>query len=215
MSPEEWRRLDENSFIVPLQFGLTVMRMQAAWQHLPKFNEIESHEADGLWAGRELDETGHKKFLAKTGDYLFMKGRMVKRFGIAESPTRFVGRGGPRIPKSADHHRLVWRDVARPNQKRRMHATIIPPGIVTGNSLNVAYFRDGNLLRLKALLAVMNSLVFEAQVRSRLATAHISLGTVREVHIPHLTDVAHCADLGATRGRSRRRRFPGEQGDRS
>jgi Alw26I/Eco31I/Esp3I family type II restriction m6 adenine DNA methyltransferase len=188
ISPDEWQQLDEGSFIVPLQFGLAVVRMQPAWRHLPKFSDLESQEADGLWAGRELDETGHEKFLAETGNYLFIKGRMVKRFGIAEPPTRFVSREGPRIPKSADHHRLVWRDVARPNQKRRMHATIIPPGIVTGNSLNVAYFRDDNLARLKALLAVMNSLVFEAQVRSRLATAHISLGSVRDVHIPHLTN---------------------------
>lgn len=189
MSPEEWCQLNEGSFIVPLQFGLSVVKIQAKWRHLPKFNDLESRrEPDGLWAGRELDETGHEKFLAESGDYLFMKGRMVKRFGIAEQPTRFVSRSGPSIPVSADHHRLVWRDVARPNQKRRMHGTIIPPGFVTGNSLNVAYFRDGNLPRLKALLAVMNSLVFEAQVRSRLATAHISLGSVREVHVPHLTD---------------------------
>lgn len=188
LSPDEWRQLDEGRFIVPLQFGLAVVKIQAAWRHLPKFNDLESQERDGLWAGRELDETAHQKFLAESGAYLFLKGRMVKRFGIAEQPTRFVSRRGPRIPKSADHYRLVWRDVARPNQKRRMHAAIIPPGIVTGNSLNVAYFRDDNLPRLKALLAVMNSLVFEAQVRSRLATAHISLGSVREVHIPHLMD---------------------------
>lgn len=188
MSPDAWRELDEGSFIVPLQFGLAVVKLQAMWRHLPKFNDLESQEPRGLWAGRELDETGHEKFLSESGDYLFLKGRMVKRFGIAEQPTRFVSRRGPRIPKSANHFRLVWRDVARPNQKRRLHATIIPPGIVTGNSLSVAYFRDDNLPRLKALLAVMNSLVFEAQVRSRLATAHISLGSVREVHIPHLTD---------------------------
>lgn len=197
MSPDEWRRLDEGSFIVPLQFGLSVVKMQPKWHHLPKFNDLESPEPDALWAGRELDETGHEKYLSESGDYLFLKGRMVRRFGIAEQPTRFVNRRGPRIPKSADRNRLVWRDVARPNQKRRMHATIIPPGIVTGNSLNVAYFRDDDLPRLKALLAVMNSLVFEAQVRSRLATAHISLGTVREVHIPHLTDDSTVKTLAA------------------
>ncbi|MGH9344883.1 MAG: Alw26I/Eco31I/Esp3I family type II restriction adenine-specific DNA-methyltransferase [Terriglobia bacterium] len=189
MSPEEWRQLNRGSFIVPLQFGLSVVKMQEKWWHLPKFVDLEKRkETDGLWAGRELDETGHEKFLAESGDYLFMKGRMVKRFGIAELPTRFVSRTGPSIPATVNCHRLVWRDVARPNQKRRMHAAIIPPGIVTGNSLNVAYFRDGNVPRLKALLAVVNSFVFEAQVRSRLATGHISLGSVREVYVPHLAD---------------------------
>jgi DNA (cytosine-5)-methyltransferase 1 len=188
MSSDEWRNLDEGSFIVPLQFGLAVVKMQAAWRQLPKFRDLESQELDGLWAGRELDETGYERFLSDSGDYLFLKGRMVKRFGIAEPPTRFVSPRGPQIPKSADHYRVAWRDVARPNQKRRMHAAIISPGIVTGNSLNIAYFRDDNLPRLKALLAVMNSLVFEAQVRSRLATAHISLGSVREVHMPRLED---------------------------
>lgn len=186
MSSDDWRNLDEGSFIVPLQFGLAVVKLQAAWRHLPKFRDLESQELDGMWAGRELDETGYEEFLSDSGDYLFLKGRMVKRFGIAEPPIRFVSRRGPQIPKSADHYRVAWRDVARPNQKRRMHAAIIPPGIVTGNSLNIAYFRDDNLPRLKALLAVINSLVFEAQVRSRLATSHVSLGSVRDVHIPLL-----------------------------
>jgi Alw26I/Eco31I/Esp3I family type II restriction m6 adenine DNA methyltransferase len=204
MSSDEWRNLDEGSFIVPLQFGLAVVKLQAAWQHLPKFCDLESQELGGLWAGRELDETGYEEFLSSSGDYLFLKGRMVKRFGIAEPPTRFVSRRGPQIPKSADHYRVAWRDVARPNQKRRMHAVIIPPGIVTGNSLSIAYFRDDNLPRLKALLAVINSLVFEAQVRSRLATSHISLGSVREVHLPRLEDtgivnaLASLADQAAT-----------------
>ena len=186
MSSADWQGLNEGSFIVPLQFGLSVVKMQSLWRHLPRFMDLENTDSDGLWAGRELDETGHDKYLSSEGDYLFMKGRMIKRFGIAEPPLRYVSRRGPKIPKSADCYRLVWRDVARPNQKRRVHATIIPPGIVTGNSLNVAFYRNGDLPRLKALLAVVNSLVFEAQVRSRLATAHVSLGSVREVHIPHL-----------------------------
>ncbi len=188
LTKSEWGALGSGSHIVPLQFGLGVLKMQAIWNDHPKFGDLEGHEANSLWAGRELDETGHESFLGKSGDYLFLKGRMVKRFGLVEQPSRFVKRDGPRVPKSADEYRLAWRDVARPNQKRRMHATIISPGVVTGNSLSVAYFRDGNLIRLKALLAVMSSFVFEAQVRSRLATGHISLGTVREVHIPLLTD---------------------------
>jgi hypothetical protein len=65
-----------------------------------------------------------------------------------------------------------------------MQATLLPPEFVTGNSLNVAYMRDGNLTRLRWLLGVMNSLVFEFQVRSFSATSHISLSTARIVKIP-------------------------------
>ncbi|HEY0262889.1 MAG TPA: Alw26I/Eco31I/Esp3I family type II restriction adenine-specific DNA-methyltransferase [Granulicella sp.] len=197
ISSDEWSKLNEGGFIVPLQFGLAAVKMQAKWRHLPRFRDLESQELDGLWAGRELDETGYEQYLSKKGDYLFLKGRMVKRFGLSEQPTHFVSPRGPQIPKSADCYRVAWRDVARPNQKRRMHVAIIPPGFVTGNSLNVAYFRDDNLTRLKALLAVMNSLVFEAQVRSRLATAHISLGSVRNVHIPNLDDQSAVSALAA------------------
>lgn len=53
MSSNEWGNLDEGSYIVPLQFGLAVVKLQAAWRHLPKFRELESQELDGLWAGRD------------------------------------------------------------------------------------------------------------------------------------------------------------------
>lgn len=181
---EDWTGLSQNGFVLPLQFGLGLLKLNARLRSLRTFGDLESVEASGLWAGRELDETGHQRFLNGTGDYLFVKGRMVRRFGMAETPSQFVSPSGPKIPKSADFHRLVWRDVARPNQKRRVHATLIPPGQVTGNSLGVAYYRDDDVRRLKALLAVVNSLVFEAQARTHLATAHVSLGAVRQVRVP-------------------------------
>lgn len=185
----DWKSLKDNGYILPLQFGLSLIHMQSKLRHFPRMVELEKGNGSGLWAGRELDETGHQRFLGDAGEYLFIKGRMINRFGIAETPTQYVKNNGPKIPSSAEFHRIAWRDVARPNQKRRVHATLIPPGWVSGNSLSVAYYRDNDLQRLKALLGIFNSLVFEAQVRAYLATGHISLGAVRQVRVPPLSDL--------------------------
>ncbi len=163
ISRRQWLAIKGNEYVFPLQFGLGLIGLDAQYADLPRFANLEG---DGLWAGRELDETNHARFLGGTGKYLFLKGRMVTRYGLAEQPTQRVKTEGLRVPKSADHYRIAWRDVSRPNQKRRVQATLIPPGWVTGNSLHVAYFADDNLDRLKALLAVMNSFVFEAQARA-------------------------------------------------
>lgn len=188
IATNEWKGLNENGYILPLQFGLSLIHMQSRWRRFPRFLDLEKKHGTGLWAGRELDETDREGFLTDVGEFLFIKGRMINRFAITEAPTQFVVKDGPKIPSSAKYHRVAWRDVARPNQKRRVHATIIPPGWVSGNSLNVAYFRDNDLHRLKALLAIVNSFVFEAQVRAYLATGHISLGAVRRVRVPPLSD---------------------------
>ena len=181
-------RLEQNAWVLPLHLGVSGIELLSKFRRWPQLREFESANPPGLWVGRELDETGHHRFLDEAGDFLFIKGRMIRRFGLVEQPSRFVKHDGPRIPGSASVWRVAWRDVARPSQKRRMHATIIPPGWVTGNSLSVAYFRDHNRDRLLALLAVMNSLVFEFQVRAHLSTAHLSLGTIRQVRIPDLSD---------------------------
>ena len=192
-------QLDAEGAVLPLQLGVAGVELLSNLRRWPQWATFENAQTAGLWAGRELDETGHEQFLDTKGDFLFLKGRMVKRFGLAEQPLRFVRRDGPRIPESASFWRIAWRDVARPSQKRRMHATLIPPGWVTGNSLSVAYFRDHNRDRLLALLATMNSLIFEFQVKAYLATAHVSLGSVRKVRIPNLHDktlVKQLARLG-------------------
>lgn len=195
-----WEEMEANGLILPIHFGESQIQLFNKFRNFPTFCELEGSEGKTLWAGRELDETGYKKYLGTEGDYLFLKGRMIQRFKVVEEPLQFVKPDGPRIPPSTAYHRIAWRDVSRPSQKRRLHATLIPPGWVTGNSLHVAYFRDCNLERLKALLAIINSLVFEFQLRAYLATSHVSLGSVRKVRIPPLdshllvTKLAHLSD---------------------
>lgn len=150
----------------------------------------------GFWAGRELDETGIKEKLGSAGKYRFVKGRMVGRFQFVEPATQRIAVKDMRVPRSADMRRIAWRDVSRPTQRRRMQATMIEPGFVTGNSLNIAFFENQNEQMALALLAVVNSFVFELQVRSRSSTSHISLGIVRGVRIPDIRNVNIAKRLG-------------------
>jgi hypothetical protein len=78
-----------------------------------------------------------------------------------------------------------------------MIAALIPSGWVAGNSLHVAYFRDGDEQKLKALLVIMNSFCFEFQIRSLLATSHMSVGVVRRARVPDLSDTKLVSQLSA------------------
>jgi Alw26I/Eco31I/Esp3I family type II restriction m6 adenine DNA methyltransferase len=179
-------KIEKINYCIPVVFGASFFKMMQRWSN---FSPLDSHEEHGsLWLGRELDETRHREWLCDDGEYLFMKGRMVNRFEIVEEPSSYVDESKKRVPGTADQHRIVWRDVARRSQARRVQATIIEPGIATGNSLHAGYFKDGNTVRLKALLGLFNSIPFEFQVRALLGTGHISLGVVRKVRIPPLND---------------------------
>jgi len=183
-----WDGISLNGYTIPVQFGSNLLHIVPQLRHWPTFTDLEGERSTDLWAGRELDETNYRGFVAPHGVHPFLKGRMISRFTVSYTPSLYLKPNGPAIPKSINFYRLVWRDVARPSQKRRMQAAIIPPGCVTGNSLNVAYFRDNSIVRLQALLGLMNSFVFEAQVRMHLATAHVSLGAVRKVNLPPISD---------------------------
>ncbi len=45
-------------------------------------------------------------------------------------------------------------------------ATLISPNSISGNSLGVAYFKNGDEKLLKVLLAILNSFCFEFQLRN-------------------------------------------------
>jgi Alw26I/Eco31I/Esp3I family type II restriction m6 adenine DNA methyltransferase len=175
-------QLAASGYYLPTGFGVQAADLIARLGEHPAFASLETPTA--LWAGRELDETGYASFVRPEGEHPFIKGRSIERWTVDEHTTQFVDTSVRRVPTSAAHPRIAWRDVSRPNQKRRVQAALIPRGWVTGNSLSVAFFRDDDLVKLSALLAVVNSLAFEFQVRARLATGHVSLGTVRQVGVP-------------------------------
>ncbi len=178
--------LQRSSFVIPAQSTDSVIRALSAWADLPVLAQLQGAGPSGLWLGRELDETGRHRFTQPTGSIPFVKGRLVGRYRLSEEITEYLKPAAVKLPASMEHPRVAWRDVARRSQRRRMHAAIVPLGMVTGNSLHVGYFRDDDLDRLLALLAILNSYCFEAQVNARLGTGHISLGTVKQTHIPRL-----------------------------
>jgi Alw26I/Eco31I/Esp3I family type II restriction m6 adenine DNA methyltransferase len=139
----------------------------------------------GLWLGRELDETRlAEAFGPAECGIPFLKGRHVFPFQIKRDSIDYIDPARRQIPSTVRERRLAWRDVSRPSQRRRMHVALVPPGNVTGNSLGVAYLRNGDAEALSALLAIMNSLVFELQVRTKLATTHVSQGVLRQCAVP-------------------------------
>lgn len=151
----------------------------------------------GFWAGRELDETGLAQKLSTQG-VPFLKGRNVHRFTYAEDRSALAPMELADTFPSTSHPRLVWRDVSRPSQARRVQAAVIPAGPLTGNSLGVLTVPDDNPTTLHWLLGIFSSAVFEAQLRAILSTGHVTLGSLRKMHLPpatgkHATRIAELA----------------------
>ena len=183
--------LEEAGFVVPVSVGGdSIAVLERLTADLPAWSELEGSGMSSLWAGREVDETGSRNWLSPDADGpLFIKGGMIDRFTMRGPASERIGKKEWTTPASVGFTRIAWRDVSRPSQKRRVIATLIPPGIVAGNSLGVAYFRDDDQAALRSLLGIMSSLVFEFQLRSRLATGHVSLSSLRKVRVPKRTQL--------------------------
>ncbi|MGH2414101.1 MAG: Alw26I/Eco31I/Esp3I family type II restriction adenine-specific DNA-methyltransferase, partial [Microcystaceae cyanobacterium] len=180
--------LRSNGYIIPVSSNKSQLDVLVRFSSLNTLGDLQGNKEGLLWTGRELDETGHLKYLSPTGEHPFLKGKMIERLARVNQPFLFIHpERGPNIPPSVRYPRLVWRDVSRPTQKRRVQATIIPKGWVTGNSLGVAHFWSNDLKKLYTLLGVISSLPFEFQVRSMLSTAHVSVGVLRKTRIPPIT----------------------------
>jgi Alw26I/Eco31I/Esp3I family type II restriction m6 adenine DNA methyltransferase len=152
----------------------------------PPLAWLEEHPGARLRLGRELDETRIAEAFAPRGEGVpFLKGRHVFPWEVRRADDPRIDPRLRALPASVREPRLAWRDVSRPTQRRRMHVAPVPDGAVTGNSLGIARFMAGPRARhLHALLAVLNGLALEVQVRALLATAHVSQGVLRRCAVP-------------------------------
>lgn len=180
------KKLASRGYSISVGFGANASEILDLIRPLPRLADLEGSGGADLWLGRELDETRVSEKLTSGTEFPFIKGRMVDRHAIVEVPTRSVQHEYAYRFDSITRPRVVWRDVSRASQRRRMIGAVIPPGWVAGNSLHVGCFRNGDLRRTYALHGILSSFVLEFQVRCRLATGHMSLGVVRDAHVPVL-----------------------------
>lgn len=171
--------LSSNKYVIPLGYSCNQIRV------LQKFDNLSTlAEHPGIHFAREIDETRIAEKLSDSGKSLFVKGYMIDRYAIVESPSKYINDEVVKVPPSATMTKIVWRDVSRSSQKRRLHATILPPGYIAGNSLGVLYLDSSDRNHLLWLLGIINSYVFEFQIRSSLISNHVPAGILKKQRIP-------------------------------
>ena len=173
--------IKRTGFCIPLKTGIEAIPIMMYLEQLPSTDEF--CDTTGLSFTRELDETRVKEKLLPTGKIEFAKGYMVDRYSFT-SDQLFLNEEMVIPPPSSFMSKVVWRDVSRDSQVRRIKATLLPPGFICGNSLGVVYGDEAALLSLKMLLAIMNSMIFEYQARSMLVSNHVSAGIVKQIRVP-------------------------------
>ena len=182
-SDDEIRFIGERDYVVPFAYD------RSQWAVLEKVQRLTPlSQMDGVEFVRELDETRIGERLADTGRVRFIKGFMVDRFSGEPREAKFLIEDGGRLPPSVWHPKIVWRDVSRESQSRRLKATIVPSGYIAGNSLGVLFSKTSDLNELRYLLAVVNSFVFEFQARLHLVSNHVPAGVIRDLCVPTQCD---------------------------
>lgn len=176
-----WHFSQSNGWIIPVGYREDEIHLIEKLSLMPM---LGSH--NDITLGREVDETRISERLCDESPYRFVKGFMVTCYSLSDNEKWYYDDTKSPIPPSALSDKVVWRDVSRVSQKKRVKATLLSPGHVAGNSLGVATCPDPKKLR--ALLGVMNSSVFEFMARTVLSTNHVSSGMLKRVPYPNLSD---------------------------
>ena len=173
-----------NGYSIPLKTGIEAIPIMMYLEQLP--TALDYCNQVGLTFTRELDETRVKEKLTSEGNVEFAKGYMVDRYSFSGDGF-YLNEEIVVAPSSAYKDKIIWRDVSRDSQIRRIKATLLPPGYICGNSLGVILGSVDALPHMKMLLAIMNSMVFEYQARSLLVSNHVAAGIVKQIHVPKIS----------------------------
>ena len=188
----ELKFIQNHNYAIPLKTGMDSIGVIMRLEKLPSVKEY--CEKVGLSFTRELDETRIKEKLTSNGNFKFAKGYMIDRYTFKDD-NLYLNEELVSVPTTANLYKLVWRDVSRDSQVRRIKAVILPPGYVCGNSLGVIVGHKEQLPYMKTLLAMMNSIIFEYQARSMLVSNHVSAGIIKKIKLPSLTINNELVDL--------------------
>lgn len=197
--------LESRDFSIPVQYGSEGLQLLRDLGLRSDLIPLGDYQAGDLWLGREIDETRRATFVKASGGRQLIRSRHVHRLGPIEDSGEFLDEVKKPAPVSADRLRIAWRDISRPSQRRRIHATILEPGPVSGNSVGIGYLKAGSRPDLLALLGLISSIPFEFQVRAGLMTNHVSAAALRSAKVPQLSAsqrntlaaaVQHCLSTG-------------------
>lgn len=177
----EVENIKSSNYLLPMEFGLPSVNLKT------KLNDCitleEYCENNKLHFARELDETRLKEKTSENGRIIFAKGYMIDRYNFTADDL-YLDENRVVPPRTTEFAKLVWRDVSRSSQKRRIKATVISKGHIAGNSLGVIYSEENDEVLLKALLAIINSCVFEYQARQQFVSNHVPAGVMKKMKVP-------------------------------
>lgn len=183
LSSHDVASVRKNEYRLPLEFGMEALSLQV---QIDELNTLEDYcNQNALYFTRELDETRLSEKVQQSGKIIFAKGYMVDRYSFTPDGL-YLKEDIITAPKTVMHPKLVWRDVSRNSQKRRVKAALLPKHCIAGNSLGVIYSENNDEIVLKVLLAIINSFVFEFQARRQLVSNHVPAGVLKKLRIPSI-----------------------------
>ena len=126
-----------------------------------------------------------------------VEGKMIHQFEFARQDYKFwvpesagrkslIGRGddtGQAL--SYQRYRLAHRSIASSTNERTLIASILPPKVFSGNSLNVAFAPEGAVEQL-VLMALMNSFVLDYHLRQQVS-ANLNMFYIYQCPVPRLS----------------------------
>lgn len=154
----------------------------------------------GLTLHRELhmtDDAPLFKTSAEKGALPLVEGKMIHQFEYARQGYKFwvpesggrqslIGRGADQGQAlSYQRYRLAHRSIGRSTDERTLIVSILPPGVFSGNSLNVAFKPEAVDAQL-SMLAFMNSFVLDYYLRQQVS-ANLNMFYIYQCPVPRLS----------------------------
>ena len=163
---------------------------------------VLGERVNGAWnlkLHRELhmtDDAPLFKTRAETGALPLVEGKMIHQFEFARQAFKYwvpetsgrqslIGRKDDEGQALAyQRYRFAHRSIARSTDERTMIASILPPGVFSGHSLNVAFEPVAATEHL-FLLAIMNSFVLDYYLRQQVS-ANLTMFFIYQCPVPRL-----------------------------